>query len=78
MNLEIITPEKKVYEGEVSSIILPGSSGVFQILNNHAAIVSTLKKGILKVRDTNKQEKEFDINGGVIEFHKNTAIILTD
>ena len=49
MNLEIITPDKKVYAGVVDSVILPGSNGGFQILNNHAPIISALKEGKLIV-----------------------------
>ena len=48
MFLEIISPEKIIYSGEVSSVAVPGVQGEFEMLNNHAAIVSSLKKGILK------------------------------
>jgi len=78
MNLEIITPEKIVYKGEVVSIILPGSKGVFQILNNHAPIISTLQKGEIKIKDSNNKKDNFDVNGGVIEFQNNNAIVLID
>ena len=78
MHLQIITPEKIVYKGEVVSIILPGSKGVFQILNNHAPIISTLQKGEIKIKDSNNKKDNFDVNGGVIEFQNNNAIVLID
>ena len=53
--LEIITPDKKVYSGDVEAIKLPGADGSFGILNNHAPIIATLKKGIIKVTDTTKK-----------------------
>ena len=51
MYLEIITPDKKVFEGEVKLIQLPGSKGGFEILKNHAPIISTLEKGSIKIQD---------------------------
>jgi len=78
MNLEIITPEKIVYKGEVVSIILPGSKGVFQILKNHAPIISTLQKGKIKIKDSNNKEDNFNVSGGVLEFQNNNAIVLVD
>ena len=58
MNLEIVTPDSKVYEGEITSIALPGIDGSFQILNNHAPIVSALGTGKMKVVDTENQTQE--------------------
>ena len=49
MYLEIITPEKTLFKGEVDSVFFPGSSGDFQVLNNHAPIVSSLKQGEVKI-----------------------------
>ena len=49
MHLEIVTPEHKVFSGEVVSVQLPGNEGLFQVLNNHAPIISTLTKGSVKV-----------------------------
>ena len=50
MFLEIVSPEKTLFSGEVSSVIVPGTEGSFQILNNHAPIVSTLKNGLIKLK----------------------------
>lgn len=75
MILEIISPEKKLFSGEASSVTVPGSSGMFQVLNNHAPIISTLKKGTVKVA-TAEGEKTFEINGGVVEVLNNKVVVL--
>ena len=78
MKLEIITPEKELFAGEVSSVKLPGTNGGFEILNNHAPIISTLSKGEIKVITTKKETEKFEINGGVIEMQNNRIIVLAD
>lgn len=78
MYLEIITPDKKVYSGDVEAIKLPGAEGSFGILNNHAPIIATLKKGTVKVTDTKKQVENFEINGGVVEVLNNKIIVLAE
>ena len=78
MHLEIITPDKKVYSGEVEAIKLPGVDGSFGILNNHAPIIATLKKGTVKVTDTKKIVENFEINGGVVEVLNNKIIVLAE
>ena len=78
MHLEIITPEKKIYTGDVSMVNLPGSDGSFGILENHAPIISTLKKGVIKITELNQIEKSFEVNGGVIEMSKNNIIVLAE
>jgi F-type H+-transporting ATPase subunit epsilon len=78
MYLEIITPDKKVFEGEVSLIQLPGSKGAFEILKNHAPIISTLDKGVIKIQDENGSEKLFEIDGGVVENKANKIIVLVE
>ena len=78
MHLEIITPDKKVYSGEVDSIKLPGADGSFGILNNHAPIIASLKKGTIKVTDSKKQVENFEINGGVVEVQNNKVIVLAE
>ena len=77
MFLEIITPEKKVFAGDVNSVQLPGTAGEFQILNNHAPIISTLQKGKVKVKDSNGLQT-FEINSGVVEVLKNKIIVLAE
>ena len=78
MLLEIITPESKVYEGEVKSVLLPGTDGKFEILNNHAPIISTLIAGQIRIVNNNDQRELFNINGGVIEMQNNNIIVLAD
>ena len=78
MLLEIITPERKLFEGEVTSVKFPGTDGEFGVLNNHAPIISTLTKGSIIVIDNSNKSKNFDINGGVIEMQNNKIIVLAD
>ena len=78
MLLEIITPENKLFEGEVTSVKFPGTDGEFGVLNNHAPIISTLTKGSIVVIDNNNESKNFNINGGVIEMQNNKIIVLAD
>ena len=78
MLLDILTPEKLLFQGEVKSIKLPGTNGEFEILNNHAPIISTLSKGDIYITDTENKKQNFSINGGVIEMQKNKIIVLAD
>ena len=78
MYLEIITPDKKVFEGEVKLIQLPGSKGAFEMLKNHAPIISTLEKGTIKIEDMNNKEQLFEIEGGVVENKANKIIVLVE
>ena len=92
MYLEIISPEAKLFEGEITSIILPGSAGSFQLLNNHASIVSTLSSGTVKIFGKIKLIKDhsdkfivdsdqvtlFKISSGTVEMNNNKVILLSD
>ena len=78
MQLEIFTPDKTVFQGEVVSATFPGSDGSFQVLNNHAAMVSVLGKGTLKYRDKEEVETELQIEGGVVEVLSNKVIVLAE
>ena len=89
MQLEIVSPEKTIFSGEAKSVHLPGSEGHFQVLNNHAPIVSTLKKGEILIDGVdNNPESDFldfsngkaslEIKSGVVEMKKNKLIILVD
>ena len=78
MLLDILTPEKLLYQGEVKSIKVPGTNGEFEILNNHASIIYTLYKGDIFITDTENKKKNFSINGGVIEMQKNKIIVLAE
>ena len=78
MLLDILTPEKLLFEGEIRSVKLPGINGEFEILNNHAPIISTLSKGEICVINTKNEREKFNINGGVIEMQNNKIIVLAD
>ena len=78
MKLEIITPETTLFEGEVTLVQLPGIDGSFEILNNHAPLISVLKEGKIKVRDASNKETLFDVKGGVIEVLKNKVLVLAE
>lgn len=78
MKLEIITPEKKLFEGTIQSITVPGSKGSFMVLHNHAPLISTLDKGQIRIVKDNSQNEIIDIEGGVIEVQRNKIIVLAD
>ena len=78
MKLEIITPDKKVYSGQVKLVQLPGISGLFEILNNHAPIISTLVKGKIKIEEENGQVLYFEVDGGIVENKDNKIIVLAE
>ena len=75
MNVNIITPDKNLYTGDASSLIVPGSDGLLGILDNHAPLISSLKEGQVKLTNS-EGEKTFDVKGGVIEVLNNKVIIL--
>ena len=77
MTLEILTPDKKVFEGEVTSVTVPGTMGSFQILNDHAPIISTLEDGPVIIKG-NTHVQTFNIKGGVVEVLKNKIIVLAE
>ena len=78
MQLEIITPEKSIYKGEIASAVFPGSEGSFGVLPNHSPIISTLKNGEIKIVDRDKKEAAFTVNGGVVEISNNKIIVLAE
>ena len=79
MNLEILTPEKKIYSGEVYGVQMPGISGSFEVLEKHAPLVSALKAGRLKVlRDKQNNFTNFDIKGGFVEVLNNRVTVLVE
>lgn len=79
MQLEILTPDRKLFEGEVTSVKVPGSKGQFEVLKNHAPIISSLEKeGKVRVITSDNKAVYFDVKGGVIEVLKDKVIILTE
>jgi len=78
MLLEIIAPDHQLYSGEVDLVQVPGSKGSFEILRNHAPIISTLDPGRIKIIDRKGAVTFFEVDGGVIESKNNKIIILAE
>lgn len=78
MKIEIITPDRNIYSGEVRSVRVPGRKGSFQVLKDHAPIISTLDAGPVIIADEQDAEIRFEITGGVIEVKRNRIILLAD
>ncbi len=79
MQIDILTPEKKIYSGDVYGIQLPGVSGSFEVLDRHAPLVSALKTGMLKILLDNKGKTiSYQITGGFIEVLNNKATVLIE
>ena len=76
--LSILTPEKTVFEGAVEYVEAPGSEGYFGVLANHAAMVTGLASGTLKVRDAAGGQKSWPVSGGFFEVSHNKATVLAD
>lgn len=75
MHLEIITPEKQVFTGEVDAVQLPGTDGLFQILKNHAPIIATLKEGSVKIDLADNAQKLDHMTGEIIHDPANDKVI---
>ena len=78
MHVEIINPDKTIFSGEAELVQLPGKDGSFEILNNHAPIISVLRTGKVKIVDKAKKVQYFEIRGGVIEVLHNKILILSE
>jgi len=79
MNLEILTPDKKLFSGEVYGVQLPGITGLFEVLDKHAPLVSALKAGRVKVlKDKNNHLAFYDIQSGFVEVLNNKATVLVE
>ena len=77
MQLDILTPDEKVFSGEVTSVNLPGTQGYFEVLTNHAPIISTLERGVIKIRKNNTEEN-IEVDGGIVEVLNNKVIVLAE
>ena len=75
MNVRIIKPDSTVFEGQASLLQLPGTNGLFEILENHAPIISSLAPGKIRIQ-TDDGEKTFDIKAGVVKGQKNNILVL--
>lgn len=78
MFLEILTPDKKLFSGDAEYVDVPGEAGRTGILTNHAPLISALKAGKVKIRDTAKKEHLFDIKGGIMEVRNDKVIVLAE
>ncbi|MES1216754.1 MAG: ATP synthase F1 subunit epsilon [Bacteroidota bacterium] len=79
MNLEILTPEKKLYSGEVYGVQMPGISGSFEVLDKHAPMISALKPGRIKVlKDKQNHHANYDVQGGFVEVLDNKVTVLVE
>lgn len=77
MKLQILTPDKTVFDGEVQALLVPGTAGPFEILKDHAPILSTLTQGELRIR-VNGKETYYTVSGGFVEFHNNQGVVLAE
>lgn len=76
MNLTVLTPEREIYNGTITSVKVPGVSGQFEILKGHAAIVSSLNQGTVRIIDTSSQTKTFTIDKGFVEVLRDEVSLL--
>tara|TARA_B100000809_G_C15100680_1_gene516786 strand:- start:1047 stop:1340 length:294 start_codon:yes stop_codon:yes gene_type:complete len=77
MYLEIVSPEATVFSSEVDSVVVPGINGEFQMLNNHAPIISLLKSGIIKIHTHTQSHLVFDELHGSVVPHNDDDKVLT-
>lgn len=76
MNVKIIKPDSVLYEGTATLIQLPGTGGLFELLENHAPIISSLAAGKIRLQAEGTEEKTFDIKAGVVKGQQNEILIL--
>ena len=78
MTLEIVTPEKKIFSGDVYGVLLPGITGLFEILDRHAPLVCALKKGNLKILKGKNSFENYTIQSGFVEVINNKVTVLVE
>ncbi len=78
MTIEIVTPDTTIFTGEIRLAQLPGMDGSFEIMNNHAALISVLKQGRIKVIDHQNKTQFFEVKGGVVEVLRNKILVLAE
>jgi F-type H+-transporting ATPase subunit epsilon len=76
MHIEIVSPDRELYSGEIDYVQMPGSKGSFGILKNHAPMIATLAAGDIFIKETGGSEKNITVKGGVIEVLKNKIMVL--
>jgi F-type H+-transporting ATPase subunit epsilon len=77
MTLNILTPETKVFTGEVDSVQLSGTNGKFEILNNHAPMIASIVEGTVRIKSA-AGKQEFKVKSGIVEVLKNNVSVLTE
>lgn len=78
MKLEITTPDQTLFKGEVELVQLPGIDGSFEILDNHAPMISVLKKGYIKIIIEKDEEDYYEVKGGVVEVVEDRVLVLAE
>lgn len=78
MLLDIITPDAKLYSGEVTSVVLPGIDGELGVLNNHAPLITALKEGVINIIKKSGEKESFGTKGGIVEVLNNKVIVLAE
>ncbi len=78
MTLEILTPERKIFSGDVYGVQLPGIGGLFEVLDKHAPMVSALKAGKLKILKDKSNTATYTIQGGFVEVLNNKTTVLVE
>lgn len=78
MRLDITSPDKQIFSGDTVLVQLPGSDGLFEILNNHAPMIAALGKGRAKVQTSDGKQQFFEIKGGVCEVRDNKITVLAE
>jgi len=76
VKVEIVTPTKVAYEGNVNSINIPGTKGDFQVLFNHAPLMSSIEVGVIKIEETSGTKNVYAIGGGTVEVLNNKVVVL--
>ena len=76
MKVTITKPDSTLYEGDARLLQLPGSGGLFEIMNNHAPIISTLKQGVIRLVKEEGETLTFNVRGGVVKGQRNDIMIL--
>lgn len=78
MKLDITSPDKQIFKGEVSLVQMPGVDGLFEVLNNHAPMIASLGPGRVKILDSDGKQQFFNIKGGVCEVLENKITVLAE
>ncbi|MBL7996819.1 F0F1 ATP synthase subunit epsilon [bacterium] len=77
-HVQVITPQKVVFDGEVSGVVAPGTVGSFEILKNHTAFISSIKIGEMRLRHEDGYEEYYAVGGGFLDVHDNKVMVLAE